>query len=263
MALSREAIDKAARLLAAGRTAEGMLSGLPDDCIPQDAADAVAIQDGVNARLRHKAAGYKVGFTSPQALEKAGPLGPMPGLMYAHLTGVSPAKLPRAPFKIALIEAEVSFRMGKDLPPRATDYSQDEVLAAVDSAIAGIEVADSCLANPLGQPMACLIADNGAAAGFVAGPEIADWRNRDLKALAVDLLFDGEKVGEGLPEGARCDEAWALTWTVNHMMRRGVTVKAGDYITTGAAATPKPLGTAREVIARFHGIGDVKVTFES
>mgnify|MGYP003626784900 CR=1 FL=1 len=262
MALSREAIERAADMLAAGRKADGMLAGLPDECAPQDSADAVAIQDGVNARLGYGASGYKVGFTSPQALEKAGPIGPMPGLMYTHLTGVTPAALPRAPFKIALIEAEVSFRMGRDLPPRATEYSQDEVLAAVDSAIAGIEVADSCLANPLGQPLPCLIADNGAAAGFVAGPDIPDWRSRDLKSLAVDLLFDGEKVGEGLPEGARCDEAWALTWTVNHMMRRGVTVKAGDYITTGAAATPKPLGEAREVIARFHGIGDVKVTFE-
>jgi 2-keto-4-pentenoate hydratase len=263
MALSREAIDRAADLLAAGRTADGMLSALPEDCQPLSAADAVAIQDGVNARLGHSVAGYKVGFTSPPALEKAGKIGPMPGLMYAHLTGVTPAKLPRAPFKIALIEAEVSFRMGRDLPPRAGDYSQDEVLDAVDSVIAGIEVADSCLANPLGQPLPCLIADNGAAAGFVAGPDIPDWRSRDLRSLEVDLLFDGEKVGEGLPEGMRCDEKWALTWTVNHLSARGITLKAGEYVTTGAAATPKPLADAREVIARFHGIGDVTVTFES
>lgn len=262
MTLSREAIEKAADMLAASRTGDGMLAGLPDDCMPQDAVDAVAIQDGVNARLGHRPAGYKVGFTSPPALEKAGPLGPMPGLMYEELTAVSPAALPRKALKIALIEAEVSFRMARDLPPRDNEYSQDEVLAAVDSAIAGIEVADSCLANLLEQPMACLIADNGAAAGFVAGPDIPDWRNRDLKTLAVDLLFDGEKVGEGLPDGLRCDETWALTWTVNHLSGRGITVKAGDYITTGAAATPKPLGDAHEVIARFHGIGDVKVTFE-
>jgi 2-keto-4-pentenoate hydratase len=263
MGLSREAIEKAADLLANGRTSDGMLAGLPADCQPESAADAIAIQDRVNARLGHAVAGYKVGFTSPQALEKAGPLGPMPGLMYAHLTAVSPATLPRSGVKIALIEAEVSFRMGRDLPPRAGEYSQAEVLDAVDSAIAGIEVADTCLANPLEQPMACLVADNGAAGGFVAGPDIPDWRSRDLKGLAIDLLFDGEKVGEGLPTGARCDETWALTWTVNHLSKRGIAVKAGDYITTGAAATPKPLGAAREVIARFHGIGDVKVTFES
>jgi 2-keto-4-pentenoate hydratase len=262
MALSLAQIDKAAGLLANGRTADGMLSGLPEDCQPRNSADAVAIQDGVNARLGHAAAGYKVGFTSPQALARAGELGPMPGLMYAHLTVTSPGTLPRKAFKIALIEAEVSFRMGRDLPPRAGDYSTEEVLAAVDSAIAGIEVADSCLSNPLEQPMACLIADNGAAAGFVAGPDIPGWRSRDLKKLAVDLLFDGEKVGEGLPENMRCDETWALVWTINHLSKRGIAVKAGDCITTGAAATPKPLGDTREVIARFHGIGDVRVTFE-
>ena len=263
MALTTEQIEKAADLLASGRKADGMLPSLPEDCQPTSAADAVAIQDGVNARLGHAPAGYKVGFTSPQALEKAGELGPMPGLMYEELTVVSPGTLPRKDIKIGLIEAEVSYRMGKDLPPREADYSTEEVLDAVDSAIAGIEVADTCLADPLNQPLACLIADNGAAAGFVAGPDIPDWRNRDLKALDVDLLFDGEKVGEGLPEAMRCDETWALTWTVNHLSKRGITVKAGDYITTGAAAMPKPLGAAREVIARFHGIGDVRVTFDS
>ncbi|MEK9661991.1 MAG: hypothetical protein VW644_09685 [Alphaproteobacteria bacterium] len=261
MALSREAIEKAADLLAAGRKADGMLSALPDDCVPQDAADAVAIQDGVNARLGHRPAGYKVGFTSPQALEMGGPRGPRPGLLYEHLPAAPPAPLPRASIKLGLIEAEVSYRMGKDLPPREADYTAEEVLDAVDSAIAGIEVADSCLADPLTQPMACLIADNGAAAGFVAGPDIPDWRDRDLKTLEVELLFDGKKVGEGLPREARCDETWALVWTVNHLSARGIAVRAGDYITTGAAATPKPLGGAREVIARFQGIGDVKVTF--
>lgn len=262
MALNREQIEKAADILAGGRTSDGMLEALPEDCQPVSAADAVAIQDGVNARLGHAAAGYKVGFTSPPALEKAGDLGPMPGLMYEHLTVVSPGTLPRDALKLVIIEAEVAYRMGRDLPPRDTDYSEAEVLDAVGSAIAGIEVADTCLVNPFEQPMACLVADNGAAAGFVAGPDIPDWRNRDLKALAVDLLFDGEKVGEGLPENLRCDETWALVWTVNHLSKRGITVKAGDYITTGAAATPKPLGDAREVIARFQGIGDVKVTFE-
>ena len=116
--------------------------------------------------------------------------------------------------------------------------------------------------NPLGQPIVYLAADNGAALGFVAESDIPDWENRDLKQLEIELLFDGAKVSEGMPPPARCDERWALTWTVNHFSARGVGIRAGDLITTGVAATPVSLGTASDVLARFDGVGDIHVTIE-
>jgi len=263
MALSDAQVAQAADILAGAFRARTTIDGLPAECGPANAAEAVQIQIAMLDRLGVEAAGYKAGFTNPPMLEKAGPDGPMAGVMFRDFTVASGGTLQRADMGPgSLIEAEVSFRMGADLPARDGGYSDDEVIAAVDSAIIGIEFAVPRLNDPLGQPMVHLAADNGAAMGFVAGPDIPDWQSRDLKTLKIELLFDGEVVSEGLPLPARCDERWSLAWIVNHFSARGVGIKAGDYMTTGAAAAPKPLGNAKDVMARFGGVGDVRVTIE-
>lgn len=263
MTLTNEQVTQAADILADAFQARTTVDGLPEDCAPSNAAEAVQVQTAMLARLGLEAAGYKAGFTNPPMLEKARPDGPMAGVMFRDFTVASGGSLKRADFGPgSLIEAEVSFRMGADLPAKGEEYSQEDVMAAVDSAIIGIEFAVPRFNDPLGQPIVFLAADNGAALGFVAGPDIPDWQNRDLKQLDIELLFDGAKVSEGMPLPARCDERWALTWTVNHFSARGVGIRAGDLITTGAAATPVPLGGASDVLARFDGIGDVHVTIE-
>lgn len=263
MALSESQTNRAADLLAETFRARATMDALPEDCAPANAAEAVQIQTAMLERLGLEASGYKAGFTNPPMLEKAGPDGPMAGVMFRDFTVASGGSLKRADMGPgALIEAEVSFRMGADLPAREGGYSQDEVMAAVDSAIIGIEVAVPRLNNPLGQPMVHLAADNGAAMAFVAGPDIPDWQSCDLRLLDIELLFDGLKVAEGLPLAARCDEKWALAWTVNHFSARGIGIRDGDLITTGAAAAPTVLGVAGEVVARYDGVGEVRVTIE-
>lgn len=263
MALSESQTNRAADLLAETFRARATMDALPEDCAPANGAEAVQIQTAMLERLGLEASGYKAGFTNPPMLEKAGPDGPMAGVMFRDFTVASGGSLKRADVGPgALIEAEVSFRMGADLPAREGGYSQDEVMAAVDSAIIGIEVAVPRLNNPLGQPMVHLAADNGAAMAFVAGPDIPDWQSCDLRLLDIELLFDGLKVAEGLPLAARCDEKWALAWTVNHFSARGIGIRDGDLITTGAAAAPTVLGVAGEVVARYDGVGEVRVTIE-
>lgn len=263
MALSEAQVNRAADLLAETFRARGTMDALPEGCAPANAAEAVQVQTAMLERLGLVASGYKAGFTNPPMLEKAGPDGPMAGVMFRDFTIASGGSLKRADVGPgALIEAEVSFRMGADLPAREGRYSQDEVMAAVDSAIIGIEVAVPRLNNPLGQPMVHLAADNGAAMAFVAGPDIPDWQSCDLRLLDIELLFDGLKVSEGLPLAARCDEKWALVWTVNHFSARGIGIRTGDLITTGAAAAPTVLGVASKVVARYDGVGEVRVTIE-
>lgn len=263
MALNDAQVAKAADLLAETFQARTTIDALPDDCAPANAAEAVQVQIAMLERLGLEASGYKAGFTNPPMLEKAGPDGPMYGVMFRDFTISSGGLLKRSDVGPgALIEAEVSFRMGVDLPARDGGYTDDEVMSAVDSAIVGIEFAVPRLNNPLGQPMVHLAADNGAAMAYVAGPDIADWASRDLRELEIELLFDGVVVSEGLPLPARCDERWALAQTINHFSARGIGIAAGDLITTGAAAAPIPLGTASEVVARFAGTGDVRVSIE-
>ncbi|MBS28739.1 MAG: hypothetical protein CL566_07440 [Alphaproteobacteria bacterium] len=263
MALNDAQVAQAADILAAAFRGRTTIDDLPVECGPSNAAEAVQVQIALLDRLGLDAAGYKAGFTNPPMLEKAGRDGPMAGVMFRDFTVASGGTLQRADFGPGtLVEAEVSFCMGADLPARDGGYTVDEVLGAVDSAIIGIEMAVPRMNDPLNQPMVHLAADNGAAMGFVAGPDIPHWRERELKTLDIELLFDGKQVSEGMPLPARCDEVWSVAWIVNHFSARGVGIKAGDYLTTGAAAVPKPLGGAKDVTARFAGIGDVQVTIE-
>jgi 2-keto-4-pentenoate hydratase len=261
MALTQDQAEQAAEIIHKAFVARTVIDGLPPECAPSNAADAVLIQDTLLAKIGLPAAGYKAGFTNPPMLEKAGPDGPMAGVMFRDFTIPSGQSLRRVDVGTgALIEAEVAFQMARPLPVRDTPYTEDEVLEAVQSAIIAIEVAVPRFSNPLGQPIPYLAADNGAALAFVWGGDIPDWRTRDLKELDIALIFDGDTVSEGMPREARCDEVWALTWTVNHFAKRGIAIRSGDFITTGAAAAPKPLGHAAEVVARFDGIGDVSFT---
>lgn len=261
MALTNEQIAHAVELLAAAHRDRQPLAALPADCQPATAADAMAVQLRLNEENGVEPGGWKVGFTSAALLEKAGEIGPMLGAMPRGLIQTSPAIFSRRDFTLPVIEFEIGYRMGADLPPRASDYGQDEVLAAVDSAIVGIEIADPHFDEVFSQPIPSLIADNGVAGGFIAGPDIAGWRDRDLSDIAIETFADGDKAGEGFPPAERCDAAWVLTWTANAVAQYGGGLKAGDYVTTGAAAPPAFLDGRSEWQGRFEGIGEVTVRF--
>ena len=78
-------------------------------------------------------------------------------------------------------EPEFDFKMGSDLPPRATPYTVEEVLRAVASLHPAIEIPDSRYSVFTKVGAAQLIADNACAHEFVLGPATtADWRKLDL-----------------------------------------------------------------------------------
>ena len=164
MALTDTQVAKAADLLAATFQARTTIDALPEDCLPGNAAEAVQVQIAMLERIDLEAAGYKAGFTNPPMLEKAGPDGPMFGVMFRDFTIGSGGSLKRSDVGPgALIEAEISFRMGADLPARAGDYNDAEVMGAVDSAIIGRVLVKAAVANGLVDSRNVLV-DNTASA---------------------------------------------------------------------------------------------------
>ena len=112
---------------------------LPLALRPCDADQAYAVQDAV-VRERGEIAGWKVGAASPQAL-------PARAALTRDSVFVAPAgqalHLPAAGFAVMGVEAELVYELGADLPERATPYSAVEVLAAMASVRAAIEVCDT------------------------------------------------------------------------------------------------------------------------
>jgi 2-keto-4-pentenoate hydratase len=154
-------------------------------------------------------------------------------------------------------EAEFAFRMGRDLPPRPQPYSVDEVLAAVATLHPAIEVPDSRFDDftIVGAPQ--LIADNACAHQFVLGPAAeTDWRALDLvEHRAIGAA--GELTREGKGASVLGDPRVALAWLANELSGLGLTLKAGEVVTTGTCLVPLPIQPGIDVSMDFGALGRV------
>jgi 2-keto-4-pentenoate hydratase len=158
-------------------------------------------------------------------------------------------------------EAEFAFRMAKDLPPRASRYATEEVMAAVGTLHLAIEVPDSRYRDfaRIGAPQ--LAADDSCACYFVLGDEAAGWRGVDLAAHPVIGHKNGAVVERGSGANVLGDPRVALAWLANDRAARGDGLKAGQVITTGTCVKPMPIAPGDQVVADFGALGRVRVQF--
>jgi 2-keto-4-pentenoate hydratase len=104
-----------------------------------------------------------------------------------------------------------------------------------------------------------LLADDACAGFFVLGPEVAGWRDLDLPAIPVAIGDDAGHVHRGSGANALGDPRVALAWFVADRARRGITIEAGQVVTTGTCAKPLSIAPGRTVTARFGSLGAVTV----
>ncbi len=258
-----ERIERAAAALYAAWQGGPSVALPNDDVAPADMAEAIRIQDALVAKLGHEVAGWKLGASSRAAMAAAGIEGPMSGRLFRHILHEDGARFPAKSFRAPILEAEFAFRMAADLPAREAAYGEGEVLDAVAEMIMGVEVADNRYAATPPIPMPFLTADNAATGAYVVGGSVADWREMDSTTIEATLEVDGEVVGPSLSGEARCDPKWVLVWTANALSGRGLGLGAGDLVTTGTACQAVPGGADMDIVARFQGLGEVRLAIES
>ncbi len=157
-------------------------------------------------------------------------------------------------------ELEFAFRMADDLPPRAEPYSQEEVLARVAALHPAIELPDSRFLHFERAGLAQLVADNACAHLFVLGPQAAaDWRALDLAAHPGKVFCNGALAEEGIGRNVLGDPRIALTWLANELSRHGITLKAGQVVTTGTCAKPLPIAAGMRIEGDLGALGRVSV----
>src|SRR5215470_6724341 len=169
---------------------------------------------------------------------------------------------PMAGNEMRVAEPEFCFRMRIDLPTRPTPYSVAEVLDAVDTLHPAIEIPDSRFADFVSAGEAQLVADNACAHLFVLGQATtASWRAFDLVEERPVIMLRGQRyVGHG--KNVLGDPRVALAWLANELRGLGITLRAGEVVTTGTCHPPLPIQSSDRMEADFGALGKVSVGFE-
>ena len=159
-------------------------------------------------------------------------------------------------------EAEFAFRFGRDLEKRKQAYSLGEVLNAVESLHAAIEVPDSRYLDytVVGAPQ--LIADNACACWFILGaPAPSNWHDFNLAQHKVDGYRNDELISSGSGANVLGNPCAALTWIANELIQYDDGLSAGQVVTTGTCITPIPLVPGDKVRMDFGLFGSVEARF--
>ncbi len=234
---------------------------LPAELRPATRAEGYAIQAGLEATCG-PIAGWKIAATSAAGQAHIGVDGPLAGRLPAARVFEDGAILDFGANHMAVVEAEFCFRMGRDLPPRTEAYTVDEVLVAVADLHPAIEIPDSRFDDFASVGAAQLIADNACAHEFVLGPACAvDWRAIDLAAHPVVGAVAGGPRHDGIGANVLGDPRVALAWLVNELSSLGVTLAAGQFVTTGTCLQPIPVGPGARVTMDFGVLGRVETAF--
>lgn len=243
------------------------IEALPIALRPATRAQAYAVQALLEPRSSRPPAGWKIAATSTAGQRHINVSGPLAGRILAERLHQDGAMLSMAGNRMAVAEAEFVFMMARSLPPRKVPYSVEESIAAVGDLYLGIEVPDSRFAEYVAVGEAQLIADDACAHEFVLGPRVATaWRQHDLAAHRVHATVEGRTrryEREGIGANVLGNPCIALAWLINELSAQGVTLSAGQFVTTGTCLVPLEIEAGDSVLADFGVLGRVACRFIS
>jgi 2-keto-4-pentenoate hydratase len=246
--------DAAARHLVAARVSRHAGERLPEACRPVDVKDALAIQERVRELLRAEIGGWKCSVPSAAREIAAAPI------FASTITSSSPCTILPIEGK-ARIEPEIAFVIGRDLPPRATPYSDAEVRAAVRETRTVLELIGPRYADPAAVTYPEFLADSIANQGLFVGPVVADRPELTLEAFRIRidtpnrllLVREGEH-----PDG---HPLRPLVWLANHLASRGAGLTAGQVVTTGSYCGMVDVPLDTPLVVAFGDFGRLSVQF--
>lgn len=253
-------VERIARLLADARFHRSRLTDLHFS----SQEEAYAVRELVVKRwLAHyggRILGYKIACTNASAQQYLGVDSPFYGNLFSSLSYESPAHLKADDFFMRVMEAEFGFLIGRDLSPGS--HTRDEIAAAVEGVLPGIEIVDSRYTSWTTMGAAALIADNACHGAWVKGELVRDWRGIDLASQAVQLVVNRKVVATGSGAAALGHPLNALEWLVGKLGSHGLGLSAGDYITTGVTTDTYMAQVGDAVRAEFGPVGSVELVFE-
>jgi 2-keto-4-pentenoate hydratase len=259
--LDGQEIAAASQTLMAHWRAGTKLGALEPSQRPRDRAEGYAIQAAIEQSSAGALFGWKIAATSEAGQKHINVDGPMAGRILSETVIADGGTASMAGNEMRVGEPEFAFRMARDLPPRSEPYTVQDVLDAVGTLHPAIEIPDSRFSDFVNAGAAQIIADNACAHLFVLGPPTtANWRTLDLVEHRPVIALRGQQyIGHG--KNVLGDPRIALAWLANELRKLGVTLKAGQIVTTGTCHPPLPIQSGDLFAADFGSLGKVSVAF--
>lgn len=259
------ATETSAQLLAEANLEHRRLQELPIEVRPANDAAAYEAQAKLVPlllqRIGGKVFGYKIACTNKLAQEQLHVSEPFFGRLLSATSFDSGVKLEADDYFMRVAEAEFAFRMGDDLPAAKGPWSPEQVRDAVAGVLPGVEIVDSRFDDWTNVGTPSLIADNACHAAWIRGQIVRDWRGIDLASTAVRLEVNGTVQGEGSGAAVLGHPLNALHWLANRLNEFGLSLQAGQYVTTGVTTDIYLVEAGDRVAADFGPVGRVEFSF--
>lgn len=269
--ISQDAVSAAVERLAVAQRTRVPCAPVRDLIGTDDLPAAYAVQQGlVQARLDHGAGGVsvvgrKIGATSEAVQRQLGVDQPDFGYLLSDMDvshGASGEPISMATLLQPRVEAEVAFRLAKDVAPDdEADITLEAVRDAVEVALPSLEIVDSRIADwQIG--FTDTVADNASSGLFVVGTDGRTLDELEPRDVVMSLTVNGEERSAGT--GAAClgDPLEALRWLAVQAFRFGDPLRAGQIVLSGALGPFVPFAPGDEVVASISGFAPLHVVFE-
>lgn len=254
MTESREhALRNAASILIDCRSVDHTIADLPTELQPVELDEIYFVQDLIAAALG-PIGGWKIGAPTADATPS---FAPMP----ADWINPGGSVLSGPHWRLRVLEAEIAFLVGQDLPPRDTPYTLAEVLDAIASCHPAIEVLESALTEPGKAARGSSQGDLSMNGGFVPGPAIENWQAIDFTKERVTLTVNGDILSDRTGSNTSGNLLRLLPFLANEGAARTGGLKRGQWITTGSWTGNTPAAPGSHCVAEFATAGKVELTF--
>lgn len=205
-----------------------------------------------------RAIGYKVGCTSSAIRRQFGLAEPICGQVMEPFVYWGETELCWDDFCQPAVEPEVVLLIGRDVRDEVGE--DDRLESVIDSVSPGLELHH--FRFWFGEPSVQeLIASNGIHAGLVIGetkvkPEEIDWEME-----GVGLFKNGRVKASGIVAEIMGGPLTSLRWLINHLVRQGKGLKAGEVVIPGSAVELVSVDRGDEIVSRFTHAGEVHTRF--
>ena len=258
MSVDAELIQKAADMLWEADVSVSAIAPIRDVVGTSTDVDAAYAIQQINTERKIAAgmrvSGRKIGVTSKAVQQQIGVDTPDFGTLFAQTEFGDGTELPTHRLIQPRAEGEVALVLEHDLDNAPHGFA--EIVRAVAFALPAIEVVDSRIEN-WQISLVDTVADNASCAFYVVGSRPVPLRTFDIRTVAMSMSINGSEVSAGT--GAEClgNPLHAARWLADELCARGIPLRAGQVVMTGALGPLRPVAAGDAIVGRFDQLGTV------